>query len=93
MKTVHLMYAGKVSEITGKLKEDIKIDDECTVYDLLKKLTMRYTPGFKKEVFDPEKAETMPDVIILINGSIVRDFNKKLNDGDFVSILQAVSGG
>ncbi|NJE13170.1 MoaD/ThiS family protein [Thermococcus sp. LS2] len=92
MKTVHLMYAGKVSEITGKLREKIEVNDECTIHDILEELAVQYGPRFEKEVFDHKKG-TMPyDIVVLINGSIVRDFNKKLNDGDFVSILQAICG-
>jgi molybdopterin converting factor small subunit len=49
---------------------------------------------FKEQVFDYEINKQAPGILILLNGKLIHgDFDRKLNDEDFVSIMPMVSGG
>jgi len=91
---IRLRYAGIISEITGKVSEEIKISDHVSLSDLLKNLASRYGLRFKKQVFDYEINKPADGILILLNGRIIRtNFNRKLDDKDFVSIMPMVCGG
>jgi MoaD family protein len=90
---VILKYAGVVYEVTGKTLEEIELSSETSLLDILKELTLKYGPRFKEEVFDYEMCKPAPQIIILLNGRLVQDYNVKVNDGDFVSIIPMASGG
>jgi MoaD family protein len=86
-------YAGIVSEITGKLSEEIEIGAETKLSDILRRLASQYGLRFKEHVFNYEANKPAPNILILLNGKIIRDYDRKINDGDFVSIIPMVSGG
>jgi MoaD family protein len=92
MKVI-LKYAGIVHEITGKLSEEIEIGAETSLSDILRRLTLQYGLRFKEHVFDYEANKPAPQILILLNGKIIQDYDRKINDGDFVSIIPMVSGG
>lgn len=87
-----LRYAGFISEITGKVSEEIEIHEGATLSDILKILTLKYGPRFEELILN-YKMRHAP-ILILLNGKVVRDnFDVKLRDNDFISIMPMVSGG
>ncbi|MEM0217053.1 MAG: MoaD family protein [Candidatus Bathyarchaeia archaeon] len=86
------MYAGLVSEITGKVSEEIEVDNSISITELLEKLASKYGQRFREIIQNYKVGRT--NILILHNGTSVRDdFDKKLNENDFVCILPMVSGG
>lgn len=91
---VTLRYAGIVHEITGKLSEEVEISGDTNLSDILRRLALRYGLRFKEQVFDYETNKPAPSILILLNGKIIHaNYDRKINNGDFVSIMPMVCGG
>ena len=91
---IRLKYAGIISEITGKVSDEIELGNDISISDLLKKLASLHGRRFKEQVFNYEINRPASGVLILLNGKLIHgNFDRKLNDEDFVSIIPMVSGG
>lgn len=89
MANVTVKYLMTFSQVTGKKKEQLVIDEGATVGDLLDILYNRYGRKFKKLVTQDLENRS---VLFVVNGES-RDITTPLNDGDEVLISFPVGGG
>ncbi len=94
MTRVKVKYYSVFKKITDKSQEKIKVDDNATIEDLLKKLTEVYGEDFFNYIFR-ENNKIQPTSRISINGEIVTstDLDNKIKDGDKVLFFTPMSGG
>ena len=89
MANITVKYLMSFSQVTGKKKEQMAIDEGTTVGDLLDILYNRYGRKFKKLVTQDLENRS---VIFAVNGES-KDISSLLNDGDEVLISFPVGGG
>ncbi len=89
MANITVKYLMSFSQITGKKKEQMTINEGITVGDLLDILYNRYGRKFKKLVTQDFENRS---VIFAVNGES-KDISSPLNDGDEVLISFPVGGG
>ena len=89
MPHVTVKYLMVFSQVTGKKKERVEIDESFTVGDLLKTLYNRYGRKFKKLI---EQDFEHRSVLFVVNGE-AKDVSTTLSDGDEVLISYPVGGG
>jgi MoaD family protein len=77
------------SQVTGKKKEQMIIDEGGTVGDLLEILYNRYGRKFKKLVTQDFENRS---VLFVVNGES-KDLSTHLSDGDEILISYPVGGG
>ena len=94
---IRILYSGFISEITGRLHEELNVDeskDKLTVSKLLKILSKKYGPRFRSEVYDPDKDELKQNIIVLLNGvNVTNNLNVEVKEGSYVTLMPPVSGG
>ncbi len=91
---IKILYAGFVAEITGRYSEELNLGCELTVRDVLGVLCEKHGPRFKSEVYDPNKGELKPNVMVLLNGvNVTNKLDVGVSEGDFITLLPPVSGG
>jgi MoaD family protein len=89
MVNITIKYLMTFSQVTGKKKEQMAIDEGSTVKELLEILYNRYGRKFKKLV---EQDLENRSVIFAVNGES-KDKSTPLYDGDEVLISFPVGGG
>jgi MoaD family protein len=89
MANITVKYLMTFSQVTGKNKEHMAIDEGATVGDLLEILYNRYGRKFKKLVNQDLENRS---VIFAVNGES-KDKSTPLSDGDEVLISFPVGGG
>ena len=89
MPDVTVKYLMVFSQVTGKQKEKMTIDEGATVKDLLELLYIRYGRKFRKLV---EADLENRSVIFAVNGES-KELSSPLTDGDEVLISYPVGGG
>lgn len=78
MQKLRVFYYGFFSEITGKEREEVDIEEGAT--------------KSVKEIVDPKLSQYLENAVILVNGVAVRpDYRVKV--GDEVRVLPHIGGG
>ncbi|UCG70356.1 MAG: MoaD family protein [Thermoplasmata archaeon] len=89
MPQVKVKYLMVFSQVTGKMEENVAIDEGNTIEDLLKVLYNRYGRKFKKLI---EQDLENRSVIFVVNGES-KESTTPLMDGDEILISYPVGGG
>lgn len=72
---------------------DMEIE-ECTVGEVLKRLSGRFGTRFRDLLFEPLDGGTRKDIVIFLNGvAHTHRLDTGLNDGDEIALFPVVSGG
>jgi len=95
---VNVEYLANFRLITGKNREEIRLNEGCSLDELVKKLNSMYGREFCRTLLDPE-GNLKPYMMLIVNNREIypsmqiklRDI--KLKDGDSVAFLPPLSGG
>jgi len=86
MTRVNIRYFAHLRNITGKLTEEIDLENP-TIDSLLDRLATKYGKVFLREVSEP-------GCLLLANGRLLTQKSKvKFKEGDIVSFVFLVGGG
>lgn len=85
MVKVKVKYFSLLRDYTGRVEEEIELEDKPRLKDLLDKIAEKY-PDLKLLSDDSVPA------IALVNGKYV-DGNHELKDGDEIALMPPASGG
>ena len=93
---VTIKYLGQISAVLNKREEEIDVSSKTTVYDLLKKLAIRYGKVFEGEIFEEEGKTVREGLIVTVNGRAIGQLQgakTMLNVKDSVTLLPLFTGG
>ena len=93
---VRIRFFGAIRAAVGSAEVETESPVGCTVYGLLKILSVNYGDSFREEVFQQPGDEPRDDLIVLINGlNTGREqlINAVINDGDVIALMQTFPGG
>jgi len=91
---VKVLYAGFITEITGKRQEEVEVPPNTTLRELLNRLAKKYGVKFESEVYSTKEEKLRPGIILLHNGINVKDdLSRSVDNNDFVTLMPPVSGG
>jgi molybdopterin converting factor small subunit len=88
MAKVKVKFVG-LSHLVDNCKE-LEMDAK-DIQSLIEELALRYSK-FREDVIDKNTGWVSSNFLILLNNVVIRK-NHNFNDGDVVSIIQAISGG
>ena len=74
---------------------EIDVENPETVGELFDTMARKYGKPFKEKIWDPNTGEIAP-FLIRLNDEIIRssvDLDKKIKDGDKISLIIPVGGG
>ena len=91
-KRIVVTYLGLTKPLVGKLNETLLLDND-ELLGLLRELFKKHGSEFKNAVFDESSSSVKPNILISVNGKVVRDLAEKLKDGDAVVISTVTVGG
>jgi len=89
---VKVKYLGNIRAITGKESEEFNVE---SLGELIQEIDKRYKSKEMKYYLS-ERESTDPSLIITHNGHSVRkikDYKRKLKDGDEIVLMTVISGG
>jgi len=92
MAHVKVKYLGNIRGITGKESEEFDVEN---LDELIQEIGRRYRSK-EMDYYLSEKESTDPSLIITHNGHSVRrvrDYDRKLEDGDEIILMTVISGG
>jgi MoaD family protein len=87
-----ILFHANFREITKKREIFEKIEDNSTVASVLEILAKKYGKDFN-EIIDPETGQISTDVIVMLNGRVIRATDTKLKDKDVFVITLPLGGG
>lgn len=94
--TARVQYFGPIGLQTRRSEETVEMAGAPSVHDLLWMLSGRYGEDFGSEIFLPGSQELREDLIIAVNGNVVRHgstFATCLRPGDTVALFPIFPGG
>ncbi len=91
-KRIKVQYVGLLRQLTNCSEEELPMPAGSTLYSLIKLLGDKHGDRFRAEVFDSEKGDLRPGIVVLVNGAL-STFQAPLKSGDQVVFLIALAGG
>lgn len=82
--------------MAGRSEETVRLPENASMEDLLRKLSERYGKKFEEYVFEKDGTETSQNLQFLVNGQSTTTMDGKrtrLPDGCIVAIIPPVGGG
>ena len=95
MAKVSVQTFSVIRDAIGEGVVEIDVEDPETVGGLFEIMVQKYGDRFKDKIWDPNTGEISP-FLIRLNDEIIRstvDLDKKINDGDKISLIIPVGGG
>lgn len=92
---VTVKFVGALRGISGKGRFTIKIKNETSLKELVKKIVKQH-PKLKSILIDPELEDPRPNALILVNGkeiSVLKGLETVVRDGDEVVFVPVIHGG
>lgn len=92
MANVRVKYLGNIRRITGKESEEISAE---SLGELIEEIGRRYRDK-EMHYYLSEMRSTDPSLVVTHNGRSVRDirdYERRLEDGDEVMLMTVISGG
>ena len=89
---IQIIFHATFREITRKRKIIQKISEECTFSKILTDLAKKYGNDFN-DVIDPQTDKISNDLLVMLNGKIIRDIQEKIKDKDVLIFSLPVGGG
>lgn len=92
---VTVKFVGALRGISDKERLTIKIKDEISMRELVKKI-VKQQPKLKSALIDPELQDPRPNALILVNGkeiSVLKGLETLVRDGDEVVFVPVIHGG
>ena len=95
MARVSVKTFSVIRDAIGEGVIEIDVENPETVGGLFDVMVRKYGKPFKEKIWDPNTGEISP-FLIRLNDEIIRstvDLDKKINDGDKISLIIPVGGG
>lgn len=95
MARVSVKTFSVIRDAIGEGVIEIDVENPETVGGLFDVMVRKYGKPFKEKIWDPNTGEIFP-FLIRLNDEIIRstaDLDKKINDGDKISLIIPVGGG
>ncbi|MFX1515090.1 MAG: MoaD family protein [Promethearchaeota archaeon] len=89
---IKIMFHATFREVTGKKEIEEKLDKDRTVYFFLNKLQKTYGKDFNG-VIEPKTNKISTEVLVMINGRVIRTTDIRLKDKDVLIISLPIGGG
>ena len=89
---IKIMFHATFREVTGKKEIEEKLDKDRTVYFFLNKLQKTYGKDFNG-VIEPKTNKISTEVLVMINGRVIRTTDIILEDKDVLIISLPIGGG
>ena len=89
---VRILFFSFIEDLVGKKEEIIRLENNSTLNDLLKKIKNFLDGKLTKLIFS-SSGNLKKYILIGLNGQSVKKFAIQLNQGDEISILPAIAGG
>jgi molybdopterin converting factor small subunit len=92
---ITLRYTGPVYLLTGRLQEEIEMNENSTVFNVIEEICCRYGDPLREYVFCISDPETLrPPLQIIHNGTFLKDLRTQIvRDGDEIAVFFPVDGG
>jgi len=84
---------GPLKEYLGDKIQEVVMLPDATVADLYPEIDARWGSNLPPHIWNSEKKKFRGAVIVVINGTPVRDLNLGLNHGDHILLVKALTGG
>lgn len=89
---ITIMFHATFREVTGKRKIEEKLEKDRTVHYFLNKLAKTYGKDFNS-IIDTKTSKISTEVLIMINGRVIRTTDIMLKDNDVLIISLPLGGG
>ncbi len=90
--TIEIIFHATFREITKKRKIIHKITEDCTFGIILTELVKKYGNDFKN-IIDPQTDKISNDILVMLNGKVIREIEEKIQDKDVLMFTLPVGGG
>lgn len=90
---IFLEGTGPLKEYMGKETLEIEVGADSTVADLYPVIDEHWGSVLPPHIWNSKKHNFRGAVIVVINGTPVRDINLKLNQGDQIQLVKVLTGG
>lgn len=87
-----ILFHANFREITKRREIIEKIEENCTVASVLENLAGRYGKDFN-EIIDPKTGQISTEVLVMLNGRVIRATDTRLKDKDVFIITLPLGGG
>jgi molybdopterin converting factor small subunit len=80
----------------SKRTEELELREGTRLKELLSKLSERYGPDFKKQVYEPGQKDIKYGFVVTVNGILMDQLHgveTHLKSGDHVILMSLMSGG
>ena len=79
----------------GEVESILKVDEQSSIKDIIKKLTLKYGENFKSKILDSHNVLNKY-VILILNGVNISSYNgldTVVKEGDKLAFLPVIAGG
>jgi molybdopterin converting factor small subunit len=90
--SIEIIFHATFREITKKRKIIQKINEDCTFRDILADLVKKYGNDFNN-IKDSQTGKISNDILVMVNGKVIRDIEEKIKDKDVLIFSLPVGGG
>ncbi len=90
---VRVHYTTQLKTAVGRTTDEVELGDTATLGTLLEQLTRRHGGEFRDMILDGS-GRLLPSVLVCIGDAQTEpDIRTRLNEGDDITLLSAISGG
>lgn len=84
---------GPLKEYLGDDTHEVVMTPDAVVADLYPLIAEYWGTNLPPHLWNSEKQKFRGAVVVVINGTPVQDLNRKLNHGDHIQLVKALTGG
>ncbi len=84
---------GPFKEYLGDNAVEVEMPNSAIVADLYPLIDELWGSILPAHIWNSAKQKFRGAVIVFLNGSIIQDLNQRLNDGDHIQLVKALTGG
>ncbi len=89
---IEIIFNATFREITKIRKIIEHINDECTFGEILAELARKIGNDFNN-VINTQTGKIANDILVMLNGKVIREINEKIKNGDVLIFSLPVGGG
>ena len=90
---IRLEGTGALKEYMGDSIHEIELHNNAVIADLYPEINTRWGTALPPHIWNPEKEQFRGAVVVVINKTPTRDIGLRLNHGDHVQLVKALTGG
>ena len=89
---VEIRYLAEIKRATSTTRENIEMKNETNLKGILEEITSKHDDKLRERIFNSSD-EISDRISIFINGEYTKDNERKIEDGDTITITSAIGGG